>query len=411
MTQRRIVITGMGAISPFGVGIECLWEHLEAGATAVREILPSDRPGGMRSHVAATIPPIDSSAIDRKKRRFMSPMSIYSTLAALEAIHQAGLTAEHISGRRLGLSLASTMGSTQESESFFGEMLRSGSMEQIKSTMFFKTMNHSCAANTAQALGVQGRILAPSAACASGNLAIGLGYEAVQTGRQDIMICGGADEYHPLMTMVFDIMNAASIKYNHRPELTPRPFEVERDGVVCAEGAGILILEELRHAQQRNATIFAEIIGFSTLSSPDDLANPDTETMVDCMLESLRQGQIGSEQIDYVNAHATATERGDIAEGKAIEAVFGRAVPVSSLKGHLGHTMAASGALELIASIQSMQHKVLLATRNLEYPDERCGNIDHVRKNRAQTITSVLKNSFALGGINSTLIIRRYMND
>jgi 3-oxoacyl-[acyl-carrier-protein] synthase II len=407
MSQRRVVITGIGAVSPFGTGVECLWEHLVAGDSAVRFIPKMAQLRGLRSSVAAMVPEIDASAIPRKKRRFMSSMSMYSCLAAYESIQMSGLTEGQVKNRTTGLCLASTTGSSSESEAFFNELNQTGSIENIKSTMFFKTMNHSCAANTAQALGILGRIVAPSAACASGTLAVGLAYETIAAGHQDIMFCGGADEHHILATAVFDIMHAASCNFNSEPERTPRPFDVHRDGVVCAEGAGVLILEELEHAIKRNANILAEITGFATLSSPEDIANPDSQTMTECMDSSISQAGMSSKEIDYINAHATATAQGDIAESQAIRAVFGKNAPVSSLKGHIGHTMAASGPLELIASIQMMHHDTLIPTRNLETPDPECDGITFVRSVQETPVRTVLKNSFALGGINSTIVIRR----
>ena len=411
MNKRRVAITGMGTVSPFGSGVKCLWEHLLGGDSAVQIMPDMQKLGGLRSCVAAIVPGVDASVIPRKKRRFMSPMSVYSTIAALEAIEMADLSEDQITDRGTGLCLASTMGSTAESEAFFQELNRSGSIENIKSTMFFKTMNHSCAANTAQAIGITGRIVSPSAACASSNLAIGLAYETIAAGNQDTMVCGGTDEHHCLAPAVFDIMNAASCRYNSDPQQTPRPFDVDRDGVVCAEGAGVLILEEMEHARQRNAEILAEVVGFATFSTPGNIANPDSQTMVDCMECSMRQARLHAEDVDYVNAHATATIQGDIAEAQAISVVAGDKVPASSLRGHLGHTMAASGAMELIASIQMMHYGILIPTRNLVTPDPECNGVDFVITPREIEVNIILKNSFALGGINSTILIRRDRND
>ena len=411
MDKRRVAITGMGTVSPFGSGVKCLWEHLLRGDSAVQIMPDMQELGGLRSCVAAIVPGVDASVIPRKKRRFMSPMSVYSTVAALEAVEMAGLSEDQITDRGTGLCLASTMGSTAESEAFFQELNRSGSIENIKSTMFFKTMNHSCAANTAQALGITGRIVSPSAACASSNLAIGLAYETIGAGTQDTMVCGGTDEHHCLAPAVFDIMNAASCRYNSEPQKTPRPFDVDRDGVVCAEGAGVLILEEMERARQRNAEILAEVVGFATFSTPGNIANPDSQTMVDCMECSMRPARLHAEDVDYVNAHATATIQGDIAEAQAIGVVVGDKAPASSLKGHLGHTMAASGAMELIASIQMMHYGILIPTRNLVTPDPECNGIDFVITPREIEVNIILKNSFALGGINSTILIRRDRND
>ena len=219
MNKRRVVITGIGAVSPFGLGVECLWDNLLSGNSAVKMIPYFKELGGLRSSVAAVVPEIDVSVIDRKKRRFMSPMSTYSCIAALEAIEMAGFNEDQITSRETGLCLASTMGSSAESEAFFQELSRSGSIENVKSTMFFKTMNHSCASNTAQALGITGRIVSASAACATGTLAVGLAYETIVAGNQNVMVCGGTDELHVLATAVFDIMSAASCNYNDRPRV------------------------------------------------------------------------------------------------------------------------------------------------------------------------------------------------
>jgi len=411
MNKRRVVITGIGAVSPFGLGVKCLWDNLLSGNSAVKMIPYFKELGGLRSSVAAVVPEIDFSVINRKKRRFMSPMSMYSCIAALEAIEMAGLNGDQITSRDTGLCLASTMGSSAESEAFFQELSRSGSIENVKSTMFFKTMNHSCASNTAQALGITGRIVSASAACASGTLAIGLAYETVVAGNQNIMVCGGTDELHVLATAVFDIMSAASCNYNNDPQQTPRPFDIDRDGVVCAEGAGILILEELEHALNRGVDILAEVIGFETFSSPGDIANSDSRTMSDCMESTLEQAGLSTEDVSYVNAHATATIQGDIAEAQAINAVLGGKVPVSSLKGHMGHTMAASGALELIASLRMMRNGVLIPTRNLVTPDPECDMLNLILVPQNITGGVILKNSFALGGISATILIRRSIHD
>ncbi len=409
--NRRVVITGMGAVCPFGAGVKCLWDNLIAGNSAVEVLDVLSELGGLRSSVAAVVGEVDVSLIPRKKRRFMSPMSIYSCIAGFEAIDVAGLSGDLVANRRTGLSLASTMGSSAESGAFFQELNRSGTIENVKSTMFFRTMNHSCAANTAQAIGIQGRVISPSAACASGTLAIGLAYEAVAAGHQDIMLCGGTDEHHVLATAVFDIMSAASCNYNDDPKHTPRPFDSDRDGVVCAEGAGIVVLEELEHARKRGANILGEVVGFATYSSPGDIANPDSETMAYCMRSVIEQAGLDASDVDYVSAHATATDQGDIAETRAINSVMGDKVAVSSMKGHLGHTMAASGAIELIASIQMMHNDVLVGTLNLENPDPECDVVRLVRTCEDFSGKVVLKNSFALGGINSTILIRRDIDD
>jgi 3-oxoacyl-[acyl-carrier-protein] synthase II len=411
MQTRRVVITGMGAMSPFGRGVDILIESLFAMKSGVTKIPGLADFGGLRTHVAAVVPDMDHREIPRKYRRSMSKMSIYATLACQEAVSQGNVTETLLSGGRLGISMGSTIGSPIATQEFFEDFLTYRSLERMRATTFFQIMNHSCATNVAQALGITGRILAPSSACSTGCQAIGYGFEMIASGKQDMMLCGGADEFHPLSPATFDIMSAASVRYNDAPHLTPRPFDLDRDGVVCSEGSGVLFLESIDSAQKRGARIFAEITGFATSSDTSNIADPNTESIEGCIRLALEDAGMKADEIDYVNAHATGTIQGDIAESTAIGRVFGNDVPVSSLKGHLGHTMAACGALETIASIAMIDKGSLVPTLNLENVDPLCGNIRHVRQIETADIKTVLKNNFALGGVNTCIVIRGYTHD
>lgn len=408
MRVRRVVITGMGAISPFGRGADELVAALYAGRSGVVTLPDLGQVGGMRCRVAALVPEIDPKEIPRKFRRSMSALSIYATLAASDALAQAGLgEAERASGD-MGVVLGSTIGSPGTIQEFFEDYLTDRSLERMRSTLFFQIMNHSGAANVAQALGITGRILAPSAACSTGCQAVGYGYEMIALGKQETMLCGGADEFHPLTAATFDVMNAVSTGYNDRPHATPRPFDRDRDGVVCAEGCGILLLESLDSALRRGATILGEIVGFACVTDTTNIANPNAESMERCMRLALRDAGVEAADVAYVNAHATATAQGDVAEAEAIHAVFGGDVPVSSLKGHIGHTMAASGAIELIGTIAMMQRGEFIPTLNLDHVDPACAMIRHARSQERREIAIAVKNNFALGGVNASLVLRRY---
>ncbi len=407
----RVVVTGLGAVTPFGGGVPTLWQALREGRTAVRHCPALARIKGLRTTIAACVPEMEAQSIDRKKRRYMSRMSVYAVLAAHEALQMAGLTAAHLQSVRTGVCAGSTTGSTVETETLFRGVLGEDSIEGMKSTHFFKIMNSSCATNLAQALGIRGRLLAPSAACATGTIAIGLAAESIALGQQDVMICGGADELHVLTVGVFDTLDASSRAYNERPEMTPRPFDRDRDGIICGEGAGVVVLESLEHAQARNADILGEIRGFAVNCSPEDFANPEPQSMVQCMRTALAVSGFQREQVGYLNAHATGTIRGDSAECEAVEQVFGREMPVSSLKGHLGHTMAACGALELIATLLMLRDGLLLPTRNLREPDEICGRLNLLTKMEPRQVDVAISNNFALGGVNSALVIRRWISD
>ena len=408
MLLRRVVITGVGVVSPFGRGIESLMSGLTAGKSGVVVHPPLSGITGMRTRVAALATGVDPMEIPRKFRRSMSSMSVFATLAAKDAVAMAGVAGETVTGGRLGVAVGSTTGSPQTLEEFFRDFGADNSLERMKSTLFFHIMNHSCASNVAQALGVTGRILAPAAACSTSSHAIGYAAEMIGLGKQDFMICGGADEFHPLTSGTFDIINAASIAYNDAPTSTPRPFDRDRDGIVCGEGSGMLLLESLDSALARGAQILAEITGFATNSDPGSIANPDAACISECMRLALADAEVAPEEVDYVNAHATATEQGDIAECSAIAGLFGSQTPVSSLKGHLGHTMAASGAIELAACVEMIRQGVLIPTLNLENVDPLCAGVLHQPEVQWRPVGVVVKNNFALGGVNSTIILRRY---
>ena len=410
MLLRRVVITGIGVVSPFGRGIDSLMAALIAGRSGVVRVPALAEITGMRTRVAALVTGVDPMEIPRKFRRSMSSMSVFATLASQDAAAMAGLGEEQFAGGRLGVSLGSTTGSPQTMQEFFRDFGVDNSLERMKSTLFFHIMNHSCASNVAQALGVTGRILAPAAACSTSCHAVGYAAEMIGLGKQDYMLCGGADEFHPLTSGTFDIMNAASMAFNDSPTSTPRPFDRDRDGIVCGEGSGILLLESLESALVRGATILAEITGFATNSDPGSIANPNASCIADCMRLALADAEVEPGQVDYVNAHATATEQGDIAECAAINSVFGPATPTSSLKGHLGHAMAASGTLELAACIEMIRRGLLIPTLNLDNVDPLCAGVLHLKGVVEHQVNTVVKNNFALGGVNSSIILRRYQS-
>ncbi len=411
MVLNSVVVTGIGVISPLGNDFAALSEALLAGKSGVREVAELQQVGGLRCQLAATANDVNPKQIPRKFRRSMSNMAIYAYLASQQALVMAGYPDEKLDSGELGVIIGSTLGSTTTSENFFHDYFRDYSLERMKTGTFFKLMGHSCAANVAQSFGITGRVLAPSAACATGCQAVGYAFEQIATGKQQAILCGGADELHPLTVTTFDIMNAASSHFNQSPTATPRPFDSRRDGIICGEGSGILLLENRTSAEQRGAAILAEVIGFATTSDTSSIASPDVGAMATCMQQALDDAGVDAAAIDYVNAHATGTEQGDIAEAEAIARLFGSDVPVSSLKGHLGHTMAASGSIELAGTIGMLQQQQLVATRNLEEIDERCAGVDHLQQNRSQRVGTILKNNFAMGGINATLILRSEVND
>lgn len=407
MQLNRVVITGRGAVSPFGLGVPALLDNLWSGNSAIRLMTDWAAIEGLKSHIAAPVPEFDCKEhLPRSVRRTMGAMAIYATLAAKEAIGDAGISNELITSGDTGVAIGSTTGSASAYEDFYSKYLPHRKLDEIKSGEFFKMMGHSCVANVCLTLGIKGEQWAPVSACTSSSQSIGLGYLLIQSGRQRFVLCGGADEAHASVTGVFDLLRAASCN-NDYPQEACRPFEKDRDGVVCGGGSGILVLESLDSAKERGAEIFGEIVGFGNVNDCGHIASPDTESMVRAMVKAMNEGGLRPEDIDYVNAHATGTELGDIAEAAAIAKAVNGETPVSSFKGHLGHTLGAAGALELIGVLEMLKRQEILPTRNLKQVDPRCAAANLVTTLQASSLDTVLKNNFALGGVNTSLAIRR----
>lgn len=407
MKLNRVVITGMGVVSPFGSDLNALMRGIEEGASAVRYMEGWDRYIGLRSHVAAPAEIRDEKKIPRQKRRTMGRMSIFAAQAAEQALDDAGIKPDGISLRRAGCIIGSTMGSAKSINDAFEIMLPEKDLSRLNSSMFFQCMAHTAAANVAQYLGLDGYVMATAAACASSLQAIGAGYDLIRLGRQDILLCGGAEELHPTVTGSFDVLFATSANYNQTPQKTPRPFDKDRDGLVCGEGSGIVVLESFERAVRRNAKIYAEIIGYSTTGNGLHVSQSNKGSMVRCMEQALGDAHITPEEVDYINAHATATLQGDQEEAEAVREIFGASVPVSSLKGYIGHTLGASGATELIASLCMMERGTIYPTRNLDTVSPECDGIHHVTKRMKKKIDVIVKNCFAFGGINAALVCRK----
>jgi 3-oxoacyl-[acyl-carrier-protein] synthase II len=406
--MKRVVITGIGVVSPFGYGSQSLVDGFEAGRSAVRYMQGWDIYKGMRSHVGAPSEMKDEKKIPREKRRTMGILSIFAVQAAEQALADAGIPVAEIPRLRTGCVIGSTMGSAKSITEVFEIMLPDRDLSRLGSSLFFQCMSHTAAANVAQFLELNGYIMSTSAACASALHALGTGFDLIRTGRQDIMLCGGAEELHPTVTGSFDVLFATSSMYNHTPHRTPRPFDRDRDGLVCGDGSGILVLEDLERAVSRGARIYAEIVGYSTSGNGSHVSQSNRDSMVRCMKDTLKEAGLDTADVDYINAHATATVQGDKEEAEAIRELFGESVPVSSLKGHIGHTLGASGAIELIASLLMMERSIIYPTLNLENIDTECGGIMHVREKKQKDIRLVLKNGFAFGGINATIACKRY---
>ncbi|MBU0552266.1 beta-ketoacyl-[acyl-carrier-protein] synthase family protein [Myxococcota bacterium] len=398
--MRRVVITGMGLISPIGATLEAATAALRGGLSGVRA-RPTP-PLGLRA-VAYAPAEVDPQRIPRKMRRGMGRQALFAASASLDAVVMAGLDAATLRGGRCGVAVGSTMGSPESQYDYYAHLIQRGDLMGLKGTAFFQVMAHTAAANVALLHGVTGRVISPNSACASATQAIGLAAELIQLGRQDVMICGGADEAHFTATATFELVGGASLQ--RPPAPTPRPFDRARDGLVIGEGAGILVIEALEHALARGAAPLAEVIGFASTCDGAHLSQPQAEGMAECMRVALDSAGLRPGGIDYINAHATATEVGDIAEAEATRAVFGAAIPISSTKGHTGHTLGACGAIEAIFCVLMMRGGFLAPTLHLTDIDPAAAGLDHITALRLLRPRRVISNNFAFGGINAALIL------
>jgi len=429
VTPRRVVITGAGVASPIGTTLDEVSLSLRTGRHGVVAMPAWDRIADLRTRLAGCVPGLSGPQSPngvmhappgltplelehrwpRKRTRTMGRVALLATYATEQALAMAGLSDdEALHSGATGLAYGSTSGSCEALADFCTTLFTNMNMRGLQSTSFLKFMAHTCAANLSQFFGVRGRIVPTNSACTSGAQALGYAYEAVKYGLQEVMIAGGSDEMHFTTAVTFDLMFATSAGYNAAPERSPRPFDVKRDGLVVGEGAGTLVLESLERAQARGAPILAEIRGYGTNCDGLHITAPSESGMRAAMALALRDAGIGPDAIDYVNAHGTATEIGDVAEASATREVFGRPVPISSSKSFTGHTMGACGAIEAVFTLAMLRDGFLAPTRNLEEVDERCAGLDHIREvrelQRARPRT-IMSNNFAFGGVNTSLIL------
>jgi 3-oxoacyl-[acyl-carrier-protein] synthase II len=404
---KRVAITGLGVITPLGNTVEAFISGLEHQENATVYIPEWEKYKGLRCLVGAPSRLEDEKLIPRQNRRSMGRLSIFAVQAAQQALKDANLAPDALSSNRLGCVIGSTMGSAESIAEAFETLIPDNDLSKLTSTKFFQCVSHTAALNVGQFLGITGTVMSTNAACASALQAIGAGYEQICLGQQDIMLCGGAEGLHPTVVGSFDVLFATSTKFNQTPKQTPRPFDAERDGLVCGEGSGIVILEDYDLAKKRGAKIYAEIIGYASFGNGSHVSESNRQAISSCINETLKRAKVSPSEVDYINAHATATIQGDKEEANAIREIFGDTVAVSSLKGNIGHTLGASGAIELIASLIMMEKSKIYPTLNLKEPDKDCQGINHVMQPLAKKINILLKNCFAFGGINASLVCKK----
>ncbi|MGP9803096.1 beta-ketoacyl-ACP synthase [Rheinheimera sp. NSM] len=408
--MKRVVVTGMSVVTALGDNWPQFKQALQQGRNAVCTMPDWDRFSSMSTRLAAPVQDFVRPAhYPRKLIRSMGRVSLMATRATELALTDAGLL-QHpaLTDGRCGIAYGSSTGSTEPIIAF-GQMMSSGEMAGVTATSYIQMMAHTTAVNIGVFFGIKGRVYTTSSACTSGSQGIGYAYEAIKYGKQLLMVAGGAEELCATEAAVFDTLYATSTK-NSTPQLTPRPFDKARDGLVIGEGAGSLILEELEHALARGATIYAEVVGFGSNSDGVHVTQPTDTTMETAMRLALADAELDAVQVGYVNAHGTATDRGDIAESHATARVFGRQQLISSLKSYLGHTLGACGAIESWASIMMLRDNWYAPTLNLTEVDPACAELDYIRDSGRELSTEyVMSNNFAFGGINTSLIFKRWV--
>lgn len=407
--MRRVVVTGMGCISALGENWASIEKGFRNGRNAVRTMAEWGQYTDMSTRLAA--PVMDFKTPDhwtRRQLRSMGRVSQFAVRSAELALDDAGLLNDPLLRTgRVGVACGSSTGSTPDI-SHFARMVLLGDASKLNANSYVRMMPHTTAANIGIFFGLRGRIIPTSSACTSGSQGVGFAFEAIRHGLQDVMLGGGAEELCPTEAMAFDMLYATS-RCNDQPDLAPRPYDRDRDGLVIGEGGAMLLLEEYEHARSRGARIHAEILAFSTNSDGTHVTHPNEETQRVVMETAINTAGLSPADIGYVNGHGTATEHGDITETRATASLFGSRMPISTQKSYLGHTLGACGALESIFTIEMMRSGWFVPTLNLQNIDPACGDLDYiVGRGREMEIEHALNVNFAFGGVNTALVFRRH---
>jgi 3-oxoacyl-[acyl-carrier-protein] synthase-1 len=403
--MRRVVVTGIGIVSSIGNDRWEVLESLRQGRSGL-EFAEDYKEMGLRSHVRGPLRVDLAALIDRKILRFMGEAAALNYIAMREAIADAQLPDAMVSSPRTGLVTGSGGGSPQNLVEA-ADLLRNKGLKRVGPYMVPRTMTSTTTACLATPFKIKGVNYSISSACATSAHCIGHGAELIQWGKQDVMFVGGGEEVHWSLTHLFDAMGALSTKYNAAPQTASRPYDANRDGFVISGGGGIVVLEELGHAQRRGARIYAELVGYGATSDGHDMVQPSGEGALRCMKQAL-EGV--NEPVDYINTHGTSTPAGDIRELEAIQAVFGDHIPpISSTKSLTGHALGAASVHEAIYSLLMMDNCFITASANIEALDPAAEGLPIVRQRVDNAdLKVVMSNSFGFGGTNATLVFRRF---
>jgi 3-oxoacyl-[acyl-carrier-protein] synthase II len=410
--ERRVAVTGVGALTPLGLGAEISWEGMRAGRSGIDRITLFDA-SAFPSRIAGEVRGFDPTIwLEAREARHCDRFTQFAIGAAKMAADDSGLDLGAVDATRVGVLIGSGIGGTWTWEDQHRVLLEKGP-GRISPFFIPMLILDIAAGRIAMMLGAKGPNFSIATACATSTHTIGEASEVIKRGDAEVMIAGGSEaSVSPLAVAGFCAMRALSRK-NERPQAASRPFDRERDGFVMAEGAGAVVLEEMELARKRGARIYGEIIGYGMSADAYHITQPcpDGDGMARAMETALRDAGIGPDQVDYVNTHGTSTDVGDVAETLALKRVFGeraRAVPCSSTKSMTGHTLGAAGAIEFIACLFALRDQVVPPTINLENPDPEC-DLDYVpNQARAMPVRIAMSNSFGFGGHNAILIVRAF---
>lgn len=406
--KRRVVVTGLGAVTPLGTGVEKSWQALCRGQSGIGKLTKFDA-SNFRTQIAAELKDFNAEDFLEKKRiRRTDPFIHYALVATEMALRDSGLIIDEANARRVGVVIGTCVGGMMTYERTLFTLQEDGA---DKLSPFFITgfIPNMAVAEVSIVFGAKGPGKCVVTACATGSTAIGDSFRLIQYGEADAMIAGGSDAYIlPVGVGGLNRMGALSCR-NDEPARASRPFDKDRDGFVLGEGAGTMILEELEHAKRRGARIYAEVIGYGSNVDGYHITDPECESQAECMRMSMRDAGIGPEQVDYINAHGTSTISNDRTETRAIKAAFGdeaQRVAISSNKSMMGHLLAAAGAVEAIFTLLTIRAGIIPPTINYETPDPEC-DLDYVPNvAREVKIKTAMSNSFGFGGANAVLVFR-----
>jgi 3-oxoacyl-[acyl-carrier-protein] synthase II len=409
--KRRVVITGLGAVTPLATGVEESWQRLCQGQSGIARITKFD-PSGFNVQIAAELKDFHpEDFLDRKKIRRTDPFIQYALVAARMAIDDAGLAINVNNAGRVGVVLGSCAGGmTMYGNNLFA--LYNEGPERVSPFFIPGFIANMAAGEVSMDFGAQGPSKCVITACATGNNCIGDAFRLIQYDEADAMIAGGSDAYIlPIAVAGFDKMRTLS-RRNNEPEKASRPFDKDRDGFIIGEGAGVVILEEMESAVRRGAKIYAELIGYGSNIDSFHITEPNWENQARCLRLALSDAVISPSDVDYINAHGTSTILNDVSETKAIKAALGeqsKKVPISSNKSMFGHLLGAAGSVEAIFTILTIRDGIIPPTINYDTPDPEC-NLDYVpNMARKAQVNIALSNSFGFGGINATLVFRKFV--